>query len=204
MPTSLGSTSARWPRTRSSPFNRRVTMFLSRTYFHGKSGSWRFERCRTSANRASSAAPVSLPSDRAPEMHPQLVVSALDDVDAAGSALVRGEERACDESADLGATALCDESYARADDALGDQSCKGGEGCGGAAAGSGGARAERALGGRFRAGELKVWARPAGARLYATASPPSDSGHAPGAPCRARPRGGVGVGRGSAQNRHLR
>jgi hypothetical protein len=204
MPTSLGSTSARWPRTRSSPFNRRVTMFLSRTYFHGKSGTWRSSVAgrRRTGRPAPRQSP--LPSDRAPEMHPQLVASALDDVDAAGSALVRGAERACDESADLGATALCDESYARADDALGDQSCKGGEGCGGAAAGSGGARAERALGGRFRAGELKVWARPAGARLYATASPPSDSGHAPGAPCRARPRGGVGVGRGSAQNRHLR
>jgi hypothetical protein len=30
---------------------------------HGRSGTWRFERCRTSANRASSSAPVS-PSER--------------------------------------------------------------------------------------------------------------------------------------------
>ena len=46
---------------------------------------------------------------------------------------VRGQERACVESANLGAAAVCDESHARAHDALGDQGGPWGEGCRGAA-----------------------------------------------------------------------
>ncbi len=69
------------------------------------------------------------------------------DVDAPGSALVRRAERAREEPADLGATAICDESHARAHDALGDQSRAWGEGCGGAAGCGGGWRGGRPLGG---------------------------------------------------------